>query len=365
MAIRKRVSKKGVSWQIDYFDPHGKRIRLSFKKKKDAVAELGKRVSLMAEKRYLDVKKEYKTMLKELIAKYVENFHDQASYKTVKRFFIDSIKEYFGEETLLSNINYVDLETYRNHLKTKLTQWGTIRKPATINREMACLRHIMSKAVEWDIIEQDPFKKGKSLHIKENNKRLRFLSEDEIPQLLDACPDYLQNIVECAINTGMRKGEILSLKWGQVRNGLIYLDKTKTNEARQIPVNDALNAVFKGIRKEQQLTSKHVFTYKGKHITDNVKTSFNAAMKRAGIVGFRFHDLRHTFASQLLLHGGDLKDVQELLGHKSMTMTLRYAHLTQEHKRKAVNLLNSLTGHHKTDCHKTVTRDKMRISTVG
>jgi len=344
MAIRKR----GKGWQIDYFDPHGKRIRLSFKKKKNAVAELGKRQSLMAEKRYLDVKKEYKTMLKELLAKYEENFQDQASYKTAKRFFIDSIKEYFGTETLLSNINYVDLETYRNHLKTKLTQWGAIRKPATINREMACLRHIMSKAVEWDKIEQDPFKKGKSLHLKENNKRLRFLSEDEIKSLLDACPDYLRNIVECAINTGMRKGEILSLKWDQVRNGFIYLDKTKTNESRQIPVNDALDAVFRQIRKDQQLTSKHVFTYKGKRITDSVKTSFNAAMKRAGIMGFRFHDLRHTFASQLLLHGGDLKDVQELLGHKSMTMTLRYAHLTQEHKKKAVNLLNSLTGHHKT-----------------
>ncbi len=88
-------------------------------------------------------------------------------------------------------------------------------------------------------------------------------------------------------------------------------------------------------------------------------------MKRAGIVGFRFHDLRHTFASQLFLHGGDLKDVQELLGQKSMTMTLRYAHLTQEHKRKSVNLLNGLTGHHANDCHKTVTRGKMRISKVG
>ena len=67
-------------------------------------------------------------------------------------------------------------------------------------------------------------------------------------------------------------------------------------------------------------------------------------MKRAGVVDFQFHDLRHTFASQLLLKGGTLKDIQELLGHKTMTMTLRYAHLTQEHKKKAVNLLNDLTG---------------------
>ncbi|MBW1958373.1 MAG: site-specific integrase [Deltaproteobacteria bacterium] len=87
-----------------------------------------------------------------------------------------------------------------------------------------------------------------------------------------------------------------------------------------------------------------------------IKRSFNSALKRAGIVDFRFHDLRHTFASQLLLKGGTLKDVQEFLGHKIMTMTLRYAHLTQEHKRKAVNLLNGLTAQDKKiACHKTVT----------
>lgn len=79
---------------------------------------------------------------------------------------------------------------------------------------------------------------------------------------------------------------------------------------------------------------EYVFTYQGKPIADNIKHSFNSAVKKAGIVDFHFHDLRHTFASQVLLHGGTLKDVQELLGHKSLAMTLRYAHLTQRAKRK-------------------------------
>ena len=311
-------------------------------------------MSLIAEGRYLDVKKEYNTNLKELIDKYVENFQHQASYKTGKKYHIEHILNHFGEKTLLSNIRFVDLETYRNHLRDSLTVNKTIRKYASINRAMSCLRHIFSKAVEWEVIEQNPFSKGKSLILKENNKRMRFLNEDEIRSLLDACNEPLVDVVECAINTGMRKGEILGLRWEQIRNGFIYLDKTKTSEPRQIPINDTLDMLFKRVRRKQHLTSKYVFTYRGKRF-DSVKTSFNASVKRAGIVDFRFHDLRHTFASQLLMKGGTLKDVQELLGHKTMTMTLRYAHLTQEHKRKAVNLLNGLTALKKSDGHKTVT----------
>jgi integrase len=349
------IRKRGKTYQIDYFDPGGKRIRKSFKKKKDAAAELGKRVSLMAEGRYLDVKKEYTTTLAEVLAEYEKNFKDQPSYKRAKRFFVEEIREYFSAETLLANIRYLDLETFRNHLRQRTTQHGTFLSDASVNRATSCLRHIFSKAKEWEMIEQNPFDKGKSLILKENNKRLRFLSEAEIKSLMAACNDPLRDIVEMAINTGMRKGEILPLKWDQVRNGFIYLKETKTKEPRQIPVNDVLDALFKQIRIKEHLSSKYVFTYRGKRI-DSVKTAFNAAVKRAGIVDFRFHDLRHTFASQLLLKGGTLKDVQELLGHKTMTMTLRYAHLTQEHKRKAVNLLNGLTGTKKatvTNCHKT------------
>ena len=202
------------------------------------------------------------------------------------------------------------------------------------------------------MVEQSPFDRGKSLLLKENNKRMRFLTEDEIKRLLKECPVYLKRVVECAVNTGMRKGEILRLKWDQVRNGFIYLSKTKNMEPRQIPINDDLDVIFKQIRKEQHLTSPHVFLYNGSAVQD-IKRAFNNAVQKAGIQDFRFHDLRHTFASQVVMRGGTLKDVQELLGHKTMTMTLRYAHLTQEHKKKAVNLLNGLTA--SPVCHKTVT----------
>lgn len=346
------IRKRGKSYQIDYFDPAGKRIRKSFGKKKDAEAELGKRVSLIAENRYLDVKKDYKTTLGELIVKYEENFKNQPSFQSGKRHFIKKIREHFGEKTLLSNIRYMEVETYRNQLRETRNQHGKILTDASVNRIMSCLRHMFKKAVEWEMIEQSPFDRGKSLQLKENNKRLRYLSEDEIDKLLDVCAPHLKNIVECALNTGMRKGEILSLKWEQVRNGFIYT-MSKNKVLREIPINETLDALFRQIRSKQHLRSEFVFTFQGKRI-DDIKGTFNTATRKAGIVNFRFHDLRHTFASQLIMKGGSLKDVQELLGHKTMTMTLRYSHLSAEHKRKAVNLLNGLTAGNG-NCHKTVT----------
>lgn len=101
-------------------------MRKSFKKKKDAEAELGKRVSLIAEGRYLDVKKEYTTTLKKILDEYEKNHEDQRSYQTSKKYFIADIRNYFGNESLLKNIRYIELETFRNYLKTKLTKGGTI-----------------------------------------------------------------------------------------------------------------------------------------------------------------------------------------------------------------------------------------------
>jgi integrase len=157
----------------------------------------------------------------------------------------------------------------------------------------------------------------------------------------------------------MDRGEILNLKWHQVKNGFLYLGKYKTRPVRQIPVNEDLDQVFEEIRKEQELISKHerkvkrlkaakktsdyVFTYAERNIK-RVDRAFKRALGEVGIEDFRFKDLRHTFASHVLMRGGTLKDVQELLGHKTMTMTLRYAHLSQEHKNRAVNLLNGLAS---------------------
>jgi integrase len=358
------IRKRGKGYQIDYFDPIGKRIRKSFVKKKDAEAELGKRVSLKAEGRYLDVKKECKTTLGELLKKYRENYQDQKSFQGSKEYCLENFKEYFGENTLLSKIRFVNLETYKNHLKKKPTWRGHVRKDASVNREIACLHHIFTKAVQWEMIEKTPFEHGKSLLIKENNKRLRYLTQEEIKSLLDASPEHLRNLISCSILTGMRKSETLNLKWSQIRDGLIYLDKTKTNEPRQVPICDILESILIDIKQKQDPGTEYVFLYdptrgaqkkkcdkvvslivnNDKHPVKDIKTAFSKALTKAGINDFRWHDLRHTAASHLVMNGAGLKDVQEILGHKTMSMTMRYAHLSQEHKKKAVNLLNGITS---------------------
>jgi integrase len=178
---------------------------------------------------------------------------------------------------------------------------------------------------------------------KENNQRLRFLSETEVEALLNACTQHLKPIVETALLSGMRRGELLSLKWEQIRNGFIYLTETKSGKAQQIPINDRLALVLRELRGKNQLKSQYVFCDSQGRRFYEVKRSFVSACKRAGLEDFRFHDLRHTFASHLVMAGASLKAVQELLGHADLKMTMRYAHLSHEHLKDSVNLLNALT----------------------
>jgi len=345
--IRKYEGPRGMSWTIDYVSPDGKRVRQSFKTRKQAKAELTARDYTIQQGTYEDPRKYQKFTLKQLCDQYTKTHKMQRGFKTSKKYHIEQIKQYFGSDRLLIAIKYAGLELFRAHMEQTPNKHDRQRKPATVNRVLSCLRHMMTKAVEWDMVRQNPFDSGGRLHRKENNVILRFLSEDEITRLLAVCTGnmkYLQDIITCAINTGMRKGEILSLEWGQIRNGQIYLTDTKGQKPREIPVNDDLGALFKSIRSRSGLRQKRVFTYQGKPIGDNVKNGFKSALKRAGIEKFRFHDLRHTFASHFVMRGGDLKTLQEILGHSNLATTMRYAHLSKAHKAKVINIVCGLTS---------------------
>lgn len=221
-------------------------------------------------------------------------------------------------------------------------------KPASVNRALACLKHMFTKAVDWEMVSEDVAKRVKKVKLSdENNKRLRFLAVEESEKLLSCCDKHLRQIVTFALHTGCRRGEVLGLTWDQVdlKHGFILLDVTKSGKRREIPINVTVRAMLQGIVR--RIDSPHVFVNPetGKRYQD-VKRSFGTACRRAGLKDFHFHDLRHTFASQLVMNGVDITTVSRLLGHNSLTMTLRYAHLAPNHLQNAVDVLSRLSSLH-------------------
>ena len=150
--------------------------------------------------------------------------------------------------------------------------------------------------------------------------------------------------ISFAINTGLRKGEMQNLKWHDVdyRQRLIGVHDTKNGESRYIPINQVAKNILLSTPKHPE--SPYVFCKRTNGKTYNFRKGFETALKKADIKNFRWHDLRHTFASHLIMAGVDLNTVRELLGHKSLDMTLRYAHLSQDHKNRAVQALEAKLG---------------------
>lgn len=348
------IYQRGKIWYVDYYEGKKRVKKAVGHKKTDAIAYLGKIQGAKKENRLFDMKKNYNFTFDELLERYIETFRDQKAFRS-KMCNFPILRIYFSGKRL-SDITSYDLQKFRNERKATPVKTGIERvfrdykvkdispkiqrerSVADVNRILSTLRHMFTKAVEWEMMEKSPFSKVKNLFYKENNRRLRFLTEDEEERLLFYCKDHLKPIVITALNTGMRKGEILKLKWPQIRNGFIYLHKTKTNESRQIPLNDTLNNLFKSL--PVNIKSEYVFCDSEGKPYDDIKKSFNHALKKSCIEDFHFHDLRHTFASRLVMRRASLKAVQELLGHKDIKMTMRYAHLSEDFKRDAVKLLD-------------------------
>ncbi len=258
----------------------------------------------------------------------------QKGYRS-KKTFIRQLVEEFGNLNL-NEINTFLVEKWRNRL-LKTCQ------PATANRKLACLKHMFTKAVDWDMATEVTLKRVRKVKFeKESKGRLRFLDVDECQRLIECCQKHLRPIVMLAVNTGMRRGEILPLTWQQIdlRHGYISLYDTKSGDGRQIPMNHTLIEMFNEMPRG--LESKYVFTNRNGDPLTDIKHSFATALKKAEIYNATFHTLRHTAASHLVMAGVDLPSVKELLGHKSLTMTMKYAHLSPGHTKKAVNMLDKV-----------------------
>jgi integrase len=328
------VFKKGDNWYIDYY-VKGQRKRKRIGRSKKLALQVLQDVQLkIAKNEYLGIHAEKKVLLKEYVKQYLA--FSEAN-KTKSSYTRDTISTAhlvsFFKGKYLFEINSQMIEKYKIF---RLEKVG----PASINRELACLKHMYTKAIEWGYIKENPAKNVKLL--KEPPGRLRYLSPEEVERLLDNCMDHLRPIVLTAVNTGMRKREVLNLKWADVdlNNRKITVVNTKNNESRVIPINKTLYNDF--LKLVKKVKSEYVFTdIDGKPYGD-IKKSFASAVKNAKIENFRFHDLRHTFGSHLVMQGVGLRTVQQILGHKEIKMTMRYSHLSPEYVQKAVEKLDAL-----------------------
>jgi integrase len=252
----------------------------------------------------------------------------------------------FGATTPVRKLTAAAIAQYEK-ARMAATVTGCARKISayTVANELSVLRHLLRLARRWGYVDGIP----EIVMPKRPRGRLRYLDEGEIRRLLEACREsrnrYLFAVVVLALNTGMRKGEILGLEWERVdlSSARIRLDRTKSGEPRGVPINRAVYDALIALEPDPARRHGRVFPAGNDRRGSQVRTAFEAALVRAGIAGFRFHDLRHTAASHLVMRGASLKDVQEILGHSDLRMTNRYAHLSPAHLRGAVERLEGLT----------------------
>ena len=259
--------------------------------------------------------------------------------------------------------------------KTKQLKEG--KAPSTIQRDLGPLKTALNRAVEWGYIDANPIKRVKPPKY-DDNPEPRWLSDDEAKRLrqaldarqerqraeresanqwrrvrdyplkpdLRAVPftDHIKPIVLLALNTGMRRGELFNLQWRDVdlraRSLSVRGYGAKSGQTRHIPLNDEAVSILEGWQETTGAKQGLVFPGESGRL-DNINNAWAGVLKDAGLTDFRFHDLRHTFASWLVMAGVDLNTVRDLLGHGDLKMTLRYAHLAPEVKARAVAQLSA------------------------
>jgi integrase len=246
---------------------------------------------------------------------------------------IKSLRQFFGNVPS-SSIKPRDIEQYILKRQADVSHYKTAIKPATINRELACLKSIFAKAVDNDQALTNPVKKVKFL--KENNIRDRVLSPDEFATLVECAAPHLKPILTVAYHTGMRKNEILKLTWDLVdlEKGWITLppEMTKTNEKRLVPLNAS---VIEALREVEGAQEGRVFKYRGK-LLRSIDDAFQRARKKTGIDHFVFHDLRHTFVTNMRRAGKQDRAIMAITGHKTYAMLQRYDTVDQDDLKRVV-----------------------------
>jgi integrase len=324
MAIYQR--RKAGIWYADFF-ANGKRVQQSTgtRNKREAEKFLALRVSEVQRGVYV---KPVHVPLEELWERYFAYAKaHKRSWRRDEQMY-GSLVRHIGPGTL-DTITPLRLEEFQQSRGREVS-------PATVNRETALLKHMLNMAERWRLYHGvNPVRFVKFL--PENNLQFRTLGEHEERRLLQCSPPYLRELILFAINTGLRCGDLLNLKWEDVdideRRLSIIMGKTRRR--LEIPLNDTALEILTAKQAVKHGPYAFYNPVTGDRFYD-LKLGFKAILRRAGLTGITWHTLRHTFASRLTRSGVDLVTVKELLGHATINTTMRYAHSNHEAKARAV-----------------------------
>lgn len=346
--------KTGRSWTMDFYDEEGKRIQKTIPQatcREEAILALQLEVGKTFDKAHgIEKPREEKIGFRDFGKVYHTDY-----MQTVRRNFrpdvyrLQILCSYF-KDTDLRAITPLEIERFR---ASRLKRGNT---KSTVNRYLQLLKKMFNLAIEESYLEENVIRKVKLFSEKDNLKE-RILTEKEEEKLMENCSDTLRAILLVALNTGMRRAEILGLTWSQIdfETRRIKVEKTKSEKVRFIPINDALFKQILNLKSKNGQSPFIFFNPETKQPYQDMKTGFKRACRISGIEGLRFHDLRHTFATRLVANGIDIETVRDLLGHHSIVITQRYTHSSDERKRKAVEILNKKSDKTGQDSDKMVT----------
>ena len=340
------LKKRGKVWYL-YWTENGKKrakaistwkeLALKAKRKKEHELDTKRHLGYIDDINFNDFANEY-LKFSQATKKVGSSIRDSYS--------VQHLVSFFGNY-LLSEIHVRDIELYRQERLVRV-------KGATVNRELACLKHMFSTAINWEYIRENPVRKIKMM--KEQGK-VRYLTEEEIKILLQKTREspvayYMLPILMIALNTGMRKGEILSLTFDDIdlKNRIIQITE-KPGHITTKPINSVLYKILLEYRKINKNIQERLFPFK------NVRKAFNNIVRCTGLKNVTFHTLRHTFGSQLNLHGKSLRDVQVLMGHKNITTTVKYLHLSESSIMESTEIMADLTRKFEAEGDNKVTRE--------
>jgi integrase len=332
VSYRVKVRLKGFPTQTATF------VRLTDAKKWAQHTE-----SAIREGRYFKTSEARKRTLNELLDRYIKEILPSKPKSLYdQKLQLNWWKSEIGDYSL-ADITPSLLVEYRSKLISDPTKKRT---NSTANRYMAALSHCFTIAVkEWEWMQENPVLKISKL--KEPRGRTRFLSDKERQKLLEECKksksEFLYLAVVVALSTGARKMEIMGLKWQDVdlNRGLIILHDTKNGEKRSLPLAGVAKDLMKEHFKNRNENTDLVFPAKNLVDAVDLRTPFETALKHAGIEDFKWHDLRHSCASYLAMNGATLAEIAGVLGHKTLAMVKRYAHLSDSHTAGVVERMNS------------------------